>query len=61
MLATILFSLNLDSIGLLGQCDFLYIREGSLFINGGVRAESRGAKKNLTAFRGGGEKKFAAF
>ena len=36
------------------------LREGSLFINGGIRAESRGARKNAMRFEGG-EKNFDDF
>ena len=35
---------------------FAHLREGSLFINGGIRTESRGARKNATRFEGGRKK-----
>ena len=34
----------------------IQIREGSLFINGGVRAEGGGVRKNATRFEGGRKK-----
>ena len=37
------------------------VREGSLFINGGVRAEGRGGEKKRDAFRGGAKKFSTSF
>ena len=37
-----------------------HIREGSIFVNGGILAESRGARKNATRFEGD-EKMFDEF